>query len=138
MLLIGHELIHFFVTLLIATIVYLKWRNWKLVVWVFAVGIFLDTDHIIDCYLATGGLNIFNTSYFQISQKAYVFLHSWELLIPWWIYIIYSKKFDLGLAVTLVFIGHLLVDQFSYSTHLLTYFLSYRIINGFELGKLFY
>lgn len=137
MSLINHELIHFFVTLLIAIFVFLMWRSWKLVIWVFAIGIFLDTDHLIDCYLATGGINIFNNSYFTISQKAYVIFHSWDLLIPWWIYIIYSKKYPLGWAVTLALLGHLLVDQFSYSAHPLTYSLIYRIFHHFQLNQLF-
>lgn len=137
MSLILHELIHFFVALAIAGFIYLKWRNWKLVVWVFAVGIFLDIDHLIDCYLTNGDFNVFENSYFATSQKAYVLLHSWELLIPWWIWIIYSKKYSLGWTISLAFVGHLLIDQFSYSSQPLTYFLTYRILHGFDLSELF-
>lgn len=138
MSLILHELIHFFVSFLIAIFVYKKYRSWKLALIVMLVGIFLDIDHIFDIILASGNLSqITSGHYFATSQKAYVLLHSWELLIPWWIYIVYSKKYDLGWAVTLTFIGHLLIDQFSYSTHPMTYFLSFRIIVDYNLSKLF-
>lgn len=147
MKLINHELIHFFVTFLIAVFVFWKWKNWKLLIWVFGVGIFLDLDHLVDWLLAGGNFsnirNIITGYYFTTSQKAYVPLHSWELLIPWWAYIIWTARqgsknnYSLGWAITLAFIGHLLVDQFSYSTQPLTYFFSYRVINEFQLNTLF-
>lgn len=139
MTLIWHESIHFFVNLLIALFIFYRYKSWKLVLIVFLVGIFLDIDHLVDLLLANGNLSdIITGYYFASSQKAYVLLHSWELLILWWIYIIYSKKFDLGWAVTLAFLGHVFIDQFSYSTYLLTYFFSYRILVDFQLDKLFF
>lgn len=138
MSLVWHESIHFFVSFLIALFVFYRYGSWKLVAIVFLVGFFLDIDHLVDWILANGSLDdIVTGHYFASSQKAYVLLHSWELLIPWWIYIIYFKKFDLGWVVTLAFIGHLLIDQFSYSTQPITYFLSYRILVDFQLDRLF-
>lgn len=141
--LISHELIHVFVSLVISVFVFWSFdcaqdKKWKLVIWVFAVGVFLDMDHLFDLITASGNLNdIFASSYFLRSNKVFVFLHSWELLVPWWIYIIWSRRYPLGWAVTLAFVGHLLVDQFSYGAYPLTYFLTYRWINNFQLDQLF-
>ena len=156
MRLIFHESIHFFVALIIAILIYSQYKSWKLVIIIFTVSFLLDIDHVIDLVAANGKLqDIITGHYFSISQKAYVLLHSFELLIPWWIYIICcshpktgriypakrakacQSKLGLGWAVSLAFVSHLLIDQFSYNTSLLTYFLTYRIMNGFELTKLF-
>jgi len=138
MSLLNHELIHFFVTFAIAIFVYWKYKKISLVIVVFAIGIFLDLDHLIDLYISGGNLSqITQGLYFSASGKVYVLFHSWELLIPWWIYILYSRKYDLGWTVTLAFVAHILIDQFSYQTYPTTYFLTSRIINKFNLGEIF-
>ena len=148
MSLILHELVHFFVSLLIAFFVIKKYKSLKFAIIVMVVGMFLDIDHIFDIILASGNFKeIITGHYFATSQKAYVLLHSWELLIPWWGYICWKTShhssgsknnlYPLGWAVTLAFVGHLLIDQFSYNTHLFTYFISYKIFVNFDLSKLF-
>lgn len=138
MSLLNHELIHFFVTLLVSFFIYWKYKKISLVIVVYAVGIFLDIDHLFDLLAAGGNLSqISQGLYFSSSGKVYVILHSWELLIPWWIYIAYSKKYDLGWTVTLAFIAHILVDQLSYPTYPLTYFISFRAMHNFNLGEIF-
>lgn len=146
MRLIYHESIHFFVALAIAAFIYWRYKSWKLVFLVLGVSFLLDIDHLFDLMAAGGGLkDAFSSSYFLSSNKVYVFLHSWELLIPWWIYIIWTTprqssgraNYPLGWAVTLAFVGHLLVDQFSYGAYPLTYFLTYRIFHHFNLNQLF-
>ena len=130
--------LHILVSLLSMGIIYGVFRSLKLATLYFAAGIFIDLDHLIDYFLYFGlkfRLKYFFGSLYLRSGKVYIFLHSWELLIPLWIWGLYAKQEILALAIMLGFVVHLLLDQ-RHRTIPLAYFLSFRILNNFRLEKI--
>lgn len=139
---IFHESIHLFAGLIVFVVSYWLFRQkigfWPLFFLVFGITFLLDVDHLFDLFLAHGKWRDFSSGYyFSTSNKAYVFLHSFELLIPVWLYALFSKKYYFGWIITFTLLAHLLVDQFSYCANPFTYFLTYRAINHFDLKILF-
>lgn len=134
--LLFHELIHFFSTAIIAGFLYWKFGDLKLIVIAFAVAFMIDLDHLFDYWYFAGNLNfrsyLSGIDYFAGSQKVFVFLHSWELagFLGIWAWI---KKRPTALAISLAILGHLLVDQLSYTSNPLAYFLIFRAVNNFSL-----
>lgn len=139
--LVLHESVHILLTTLIAFFLYRRFKNWKLVLVAFLVVIFLDLDHLFDYFyyaLSTSNFSFpFATDYFHGSGKVFVLLHGWELSLPFWFI---SKKIGrqknisgLEWAVVFSYLGHLLVDQFFYTSNILAYFLIFRILIGFDL-----
>ena len=137
-----HELIHLFITILVGIFIWWRYKDWRLILVAFLIGIFIDVDHLFD-YWAYFGLN-FNpanflnvASYVYGSQKVYVLLHGWEfLLIFGFVAKVFEKKLKIkGLmwAVVLSYLGHLLWDNFSFSHHPLAYSFLFRLINNFSL-----
>lgn len=141
---LGHELVHFLITTLVAIFLFWRYRNWCLIFVSFAFGIFIDLDHWFD-YFAYYGLNINLANFFDIASyvvpagKIYVPLHGWEFVVPFWFVGKWTgKKFKVkGLewAVSFSYLSHLLWDQFSFSHHPLAYFFIYRLINNFSLAS---
>ena len=141
--LLADELVHLSVTAMVAAFIWWRFRNWKLIIIVFLVGIFIDLDHWFD-YFAYFGFNInlsnfFNgESYIHANNKVFVPLHGWDLLVFYWLisYFLEKKLKIKGLswAIVLAYVGHLLWDQISVSPHPLGYFFFYRLVNNFDLG----
>lgn len=137
-----HELVHFFLTLLVAIFFFRKYKDWRLVIAALAMGIFIDLDHWFD-YFSCFGLrinliNFFNTgSYVQCTQKVYILLHGWEYLPVFGVIAgRLEKKLNLkGLVPVLIFayLFHLFWDQFSFFHHPLAYSLIFRMVNNFSL-----
>lgn len=140
-----HELIHFFLTGLIATVLFWRFRHPKLIIICLLTGIFIDIDHLFDFLVYSGvGVNIlkmFSMDYFQHAQKAYILFHGWELIPFLWLGGKYlNKRLKLKgfeWAFFLPYLGHLLIDQFlsGYTRNPLAYFLIYRILIKFDLTK---
>lgn len=137
-----HETVHLIFTAILSIFLYFRFKNWKLILVAFFVVIFLDLDHLFDYFvysLKTGSFTfLFVTDYFHGSGKVFVLFHGWELSIPLWYlaYKIGQRKNIVGLewAMTLSYLGHLLVDQFFYTPNPLAYFLTFRILTGFDLN----
>lgn len=135
-------MVHFVLTAVIAGFLFWRFKDWRLVLIAFLVGIFIDVDHWFD-YFAYFGLklnfsNFFNVASYVIpASKIYVLLHGWEFAIPFWLIGRWlGKKFKIkGLewAVTLSYLGHLLWDHFSFPHHPLAYSFIYRLVNSFSL-----
>lgn len=141
-----HETLHILVTLIVAIFAYWRYRKISLVIIVCLVGLCLDIDHVFDYLLAHANLKQLATGeYFTTSGKVYVLLHAWEWLIIWWGFILFilpaiDKKpihYDLAIVVTLAYLGHMLIDQFSYQTQPETYFITFRILYNFNLKEIF-
>jgi len=138
----GHEMVHLAVTAVIAGFLFWRFRDWRLVIVAFLVGIFIDLDHWFD-YFAYFGLRInlsdfFNvTSYVEPAGKIYVLFHGWEFAIPLWLIGRWGGKRlkikGLEWAVTLSYLGHLLWDNLSFPHHPLAYSFIYRLLNNFSL-----
>lgn len=162
-----HELIHLLLSLLPATIIIIAFKNMfkkhnylitLLLITSLIGGFFIDLDHLIDYVLAFGfhfKLDYFIKGYqFLKSDKIYVLLHSYELVVfLLLISIIFmsfralarnlsNKKlmfislltFTLGLSMLL----HVIFDVIENELPPQTYSLIYRIKNNFDTKNLVY
>ena len=138
----GHEIVHLVLTGVIAGFLFWRFKDWRLVIVAFLIGIFIDIDHWFD-YFAYFSLRINLTDFFNVASyvipagKIYVPLHGWEFVIPFWLIGRWiGKKFKVkGLewAILLAYLGHLFWDQFSFPHHPLAYSFIYRLLNNFSL-----
>jgi len=132
------ELPHLLPAILISFFVYRKFRCLKLIGIVFAASFLIDLDHLFDLYLFTGHLKFWQIfsgmDFFAGSQKVYVLAHGWELaaFLSFWGWL---KRKPIVLVIGLAFLGHILVDQLTYTPHPLAYFLSYRLLNNFSMAS---
>lgn len=119
-----------------SAIFYAVHPSWSATAICFLSGIFIDLDHVLDLYLYKKrlflGLNdLFNFCGREKGGKLYLILHSYELLVLFWI-AIFMFRLDinwLGLGVGLSV--HLILDQIFNPMMPLAYFLLYRFKCGF-------
>jgi len=107
----------------------------------FAAGTVIDIDHVLDYYFYSGRLSLSVSEisgFYPHFGKVFVFLHSYELLLAGAIaaYLLQAQVLFMGAAVG--FMGHLLLDTAGYGMKAQSYFLVYRILNGFKVEKLCY
>ena len=132
---------HFALSSLIAGGSFVATRSVPISISTFAVGFLIDSDHLFDyaIYLRRQGSKrlpelkeFLKASYFKSIGKIYVPFHSYELLIPLWLIAFFYQSIPLATWLSISFIGHLLADQLTYSTHPLVYFLTFRIKKRFD------
>src|SRR5574342_343076 len=104
-------------------------------------GWLVDIDHIWDFYKNVGkGFNIkrfVNAFDNGEIKKAYLYLHSYELLFGL-IFLCFFTHFNYLLSfTTLGFAIHLVFDQVFNPVKPLTYFITYRILNSYNTGVVF-
>lgn len=129
--------LHLLISWLLAYLIYWQFHSLKLSALCLLSGIFIDLDHLMD-YFIHFGMRFRWSEFFRLeylkSGKAYVFLHSWEILIGFSLLAADYKMTLPIVAISLGFIGHLLVDHFR-EIEPFSYFLTYRIIHNFKLEK---
>lgn len=132
-----HELLHFGVASVLSVFLFWKFHSLKIIMLVFLVTFLLDLDHLFDYFYFAHNLNFWEyfgkVDFFIRTQKSFVFAHSWELVIflgAWG----WFKKLPVLIAISLAIAGHLLVDQFTYTSNPLAYFLFFRALNDFGLS----
>jgi hypothetical protein len=137
----GHEMVHVFLTLIVAGFIYYRYRNWRLVPVVILFGIFIDIDHLYDYFRYFGfqfnTRNFFNVNtYFKPGKTIFVLLHGWEylLILPFFAKLLEKplKMPGLALSVFLSYGAHLIFDHFSFPHNLLAYSLIYRYLHQFS------
>ena len=103
-------------------------------------GWLIDLDHLIDFFLLNKKKDYFNLnlfisgSYFQKTQKIYIFLHSYEITL---ILIFLSSFYDKNIFyVALAHILHLFQDHIFNKVKLFSYFFIYRLSNNFDIKKI--
>lgn len=102
-------------------------------------GVLVDADHLVDYLLFNGRLDkgsfrkLLSGGHFQESRKLYLPLHSYELLMPIWIFASIFNAFLIAMWISISFVIHLVLDQAAYAPRALTYFGIYRAINSFDL-----
>ena len=106
----------------------------------FLVGTLIDLDHIIDYLYAHGKKwdwkKINAAHHEKVSGKLYVPLHSYELLLLYFILTLDPALTPWRVGVTLSLLFHFLCDQFfNPNRKFSTYFLIHRIIHKFEVSK---
>lgn len=149
-----HELVHAVVCLVLALAFRRKLGLIRSLIISFAFGFFADLDHLFDYTFYLINFNrqpslseFLSSSYFEISQKLYVPLHSWEaaaalIAIPWFMNQKKKPKIKrLGNISTLraacilsgmALVGHLVFDQLVNQVSPFAYFWIYRIATSFN------
>jgi len=109
----------------------------------FLAGVFMDLDHYID-YVREKGISFNYKNVYGICKngdkhfkKLTLILHSYELVIFFWLAVVFFKLdviwYYIGIGLTL----HIVVDQITNRVMPLGYFLSYRFANDFDAKKIF-
>ncbi len=107
----------------------------------FLIGWLVDVDHIWDFYKNVG--KDFTVKRFLKTfengeiKKAYLYLHSYELLFGL-VFLCFFTHFNYLLSfTTLGFAIHLFLDQIFNPVKPLTYFITYRILNSYNADIIF-
>ena len=92
----------------------------------FVTGVMIDIDHLVEYYW-----------WFvkEDQSKAWLFLHSYELVVPAFLAGYFSGWDPVVLGISLAFLGHLLTDQVANPVGPFAYFFTYRAMNGFRRRK---
>ena len=114
--------------------------NFNIILLCLLFGWLIDLDHLIDFILLNEKKNYFNLnlffngSYFQKSQKIYIFLHSYEITLA---LIYFSNLYDKKIYyVALAHFLHLFQDQIFNNVRFFSYFFIYRLSNNFDIKKI--
>jgi len=126
--------LHFLLALAISFIIFIKSGKLAYAIIFLGGGVLIDLDHLIDYYFFFRHkftLKNFLSCAFLRSGKAYLFLHSWEIVFVGLILGATLESIELllfSLSLTL----HLVIDNMQ-RKNLLCYFLIYRIAKKFEV-----
>lgn len=143
-----HEFVHIVISLLVFFLILKKTKNFlPSFIGIILGGVLIDADHLIDYLFVFGtklNLKYFGRGYqFLKSEKMYVFVHSWELvviLVLLFVFFLKNKKiifisiFCLSLALGIF--SHLISDVFLNQIPFKSYFLYIRYKNKFEIKNL--
>jgi len=130
---------HILASAILAIIIFTITNSFTAAVACFIAGTAVDLDHIFDYYLYCERLSLDSSEisgFYQHSGKVFVVLHSYELLPVGAIVAFIFQMHVLFIGAATGFMGHMLLDTFAYEMKPQSYFLSYRMLNGFELEKL--
>lgn len=105
----------------------------------FFAGTLIDVDHVVD-YVATRGLKVDlaqlrTGEYFREAGRAFVVLHSYELVVLAALALGFFVRPALGLGLAVGAIAHLVCDVVFYRFTPLCYSLMYRFRTQFALGS---
>jgi hypothetical protein len=140
-----HMLVHYFLAAGVFGVMFFLTKSLFWSVLALFINIFLDADHLVDYWLANG----FNLDYrrfvretrggglyFVKSQKGIVPLHSWELLLLFFVVAEVLNLPQLAIAIAFGFLPHLLWDQITYAQRPLMYSLIFRAFNKFDFKEI--
>ena len=134
---------HLLPSLAVGVAAWLLTGQQALVLVALATGWLIDTDHLLDWYLARRrdprlSLAASTTSgdYFVKNGKIFLPLHSWELAVAWGFGWWLAGRWEVGITGTIAWVIHLGVDHLSYRLNPLIYFLWYRLYVDFDINKL--
>lgn len=106
----------------------------------FLGGVLIDVDHFLDHFLSFGfNFNydyFIKGEYFLRSNKAYIIFHAIEYIIISGLFAIFlkdKKKKMIFCGLALGIFSHLLIDIFLFPNPIKSYFILYRILNGFNV-----
>jgi hypothetical protein len=120
---VTYELIHFLITSILAILVWVRYRDWRLAPVCFIFGFFIDGDHWFDFFFFYGPEidigKFFNSNYIELLGRVFVSFHGWEFVPLLWLT---GKKLGerlktngLEWTITLAYFVHLLFDDISFS-----------------------
>ena len=131
---------HIKVSALVGLFTYLSFGEVEPALTSFLVGTLVDLDHIVDYLYAHGkkwDWKKVNTAHHErVSGKLYVPLHSYELLLIFFLLTLDPSLTPWRVGITLSLLAHFLCDQFfNPNRKFSTYFLIHRIIHKFDINK---
>lgn len=106
----------------------------------FLVGTLVDLDHVVDYLYAHGKKwdwkKVNAAHHERVSGKLYVPLHSYELLLIFFLLTLDPSLTPWRVGITLSLLVHFLCDQFfNPNRKFSTYFLIHRIIHRFDINR---
>lgn len=123
--------------LVIFALILMEGINANIIFFCLLFGWLVDLDHLIDFLIINKKKDLFNFnlfisgSYFQKSQKIYIFLHSYEITLLLLISSIIVEQNIFYVALAHFF--HLLQDQITNKVKNFSYFFIYRLLNNFSI-----
>lgn len=131
---------HLFPSLILGIAFSFYFKEWSLIIIALSTGWLVDFDHLLDYFKAwkvrgfsrKALTSIFAGNYFLINNRVYVILHAWEWIIIWFFGWSLAGRFDVALTGATSLMVHLSMDHLSYKLHRHAYFITYRIIRGFD------
>lgn len=140
--------VHIISSTIISLLLFNVTKSFILLIVTFLSGIFIDLDHFIDYFYTEGKIKIdikdffYKCDNFQL-KKAFLFLHSYEMIVLLMILTFLYPGNNFILGFTIGYISHLLLDIiYNFSLNILKgkdkfllYFLTYRILKKFEFKK---
>ncbi len=131
---------HIVVSAAIGLITYVSYGEIGPAIASFLVGTLIDLDHVIDYIYAHGkkwDWKKVNAAHHEhISGKLYVPLHSYELILIYFLLTLDPSLTPWRVGITVSLLAHFLCDQFfNPNRKFSTYFLIHRIIHKFDTKK---
>lgn len=121
---------------IISILVWAHFKSIRCAVVSFMAGVLIDLDHFIDYYTNYGfSLKIKDIYYIWVDtklKKLYLFLHSYELIILFWAAIYALSLSNVWKAAAIGLTQHLVFDQITNPLNTFGYFITYRMIKGFN------
>ncbi len=133
---------HVTISAAVSVVLIVWFKSWHAAIACFLGGVFIDLDHPVDYFLAKKEIplsysDLFKYGAYDKEGKLYLFFHSYELLLIFWL-LIYYLHLDwmwIGLAVGVS--SHMLCDQIVNPLRPLAYFFLYRMKHGFKRKYIF-
>lgn len=131
---------HIVVSAAIGLITYFSYGEIGPAIGSFLVGTLIDLDHVIDYVYAHGKKwdwkKVNAAHHEKVSGKLYVPLHSYELILIYFLLTLDPSLTAWRVGITVSLIAHFLCDQFfNPNRKFSTYFLIHRIIHKFDAKK---
>lgn len=125
----------------LGAVVYLISRDPKDSIASFLAGWLVDADHLLDWLKLYGLSTDLRSVYGRFSRcqvpRAYVVLHSWELVMAFGAICIFYSFDSLLVCILLGWLFHLLLDELhNRPKKILSYFFIYRLIHNFDTAFL--
>ncbi|OGM02435.1 hypothetical protein A3K72_02320 [Candidatus Woesearchaeota archaeon RBG_13_36_6] len=95
----------------------------------------IDLDHFFDFWVYKKKITFsreFFEKYCEISGKIYIFFHSFELILLLWVLFAVFDIGIVGIGIIVGLLSHLVIDLLGNGMHPLGYFLTYRVLKGFD------
>lgn len=130
---------HLYISSGISFLLYLYFQSVAGAIGFIIGGVLIDLDHFLEFFRFSGKKFTFKNfiEFFDLLEykKAYVFFHSYEILLIAGAVIAYYSESFIFYGLILGMVIHMLLDIIGNPVYFKGYFLLYRIFTGFERGK---
>ncbi|OGV56098.1 MAG: hypothetical protein A2017_16045 [Lentisphaerae bacterium GWF2_44_16] len=127
---------HITASLLVSGLLFWIFKSIPMTLISFISGVLIDVDHLLE-YMISPHMKLDIAHFFKffeknLTKKAFLFFHSWELLAVLFV-ICWSSGWDLWIAGLLIGMAqHMILDQIFNPTSAYSYFFIWRMKNNFD------